>query len=85
MGIRSRHRNQMKSAAKYARRVSSLSGRLPVRVFIVNATKREAIFVQFLAGGALECFVLILSANRLYHFSFSSLVDCLAWAAVPEL
>jgi hypothetical protein len=25
------------------------------QVFIANATKREAIFVQFLAGGALEC------------------------------
>ena len=57
----------------------------PERVFIVNATKRGAIFMQFLAGGALECFVLILSGNRLYHFSFSLLVDCFAWAAVPEL
>jgi hypothetical protein len=52
------------------------------QAFIANVTKREAIFVQFLAGGALERFVLILSGNRFCHFSFSLLVDCFAWAAV---
>ena len=55
------------------------------QVFIANATKRGAMFVQFLAGGALECLFSFSLVIAFYHFYFSVLVDGFAWAAVAEL